>query len=54
MPTNGSKAERRLGWFLAVSTILVMLGGFSAIHAMLPWSADKPPVWDLSDLLPPA
>lgn len=54
MLPHHSRAERNLGWFLALSTILVMLGGFSAIHAMLPSSANVSPVWDLSDPLPPA
>ncbi len=54
MLPNLSKVERSLGWFFALSTFLVMLGGFSAIHTMLPSSVNEAPVWDLSDPLPPA
>jgi hypothetical protein len=54
MLPNDSKIERRLGWLFALSTVLVMLGGFSVINAMLPSSMTTAPIWDLTDALPPA
>jgi hypothetical protein len=54
MLPNASRIERSLCWLFALSTELVMLGGFIAIEAMLPSSMTTAPIWDLSDALPPA
>ncbi|MCA3271013.1 MAG: hypothetical protein ING12_03380 [Roseomonas sp.] len=54
MLPNASKVERSLSWLFALSTILVMLGGFIAIDAMLPSSMNMPTILDLSNPLPPA